>query len=84
MKGLASLLAALLLLAPAAWAQGRYYYSDERKIPIERAEHWTVVQIPETARSALTDALSRQSGVRLRSAVDSERGFYWLEAARPE
>jgi hypothetical protein len=80
MKRLALLFAALLLLAPAAWAQSRYYYSDERKIPIERAESGAVVQIPETARTALTDALSRQPGVRLRSALDRERGFYWLEA----
>jgi len=79
MKRLALLFAALLLLAPAAWAQSRYYYSDERKIPIERAESGAVVQIPETARTALTDALSRRPGVRLRSALDHERGFYWLE-----
>jgi hypothetical protein len=63
------LLAALLLLAPAADAQSRYYYSDERKIPIERAENGAVVQIPKTARSALADALSRRPGVRLRSAA---------------
>ena len=80
MKRLALLFAALLLLAPAAWAQSRYYYSDKRKIPIERAESGAVVQIPETARSALTDAVSRQAGVRLRSALDRERGFYRLEA----
>jgi hypothetical protein len=80
MKRLALLFAALLLLAPAAWAQSRYYYSDERKIPIERAESGAVVQIPETARSAFPDAVSRQAGVRLRSALDRERGFYWLKA----
>lgn len=80
MKRLALLFAALLLLAPAAWAQSRYYYSDERKIPIERAKSGAVVQIPETARSAFPDAVSRQAGVRLRRAVDRERGFYWLEA----
>ena len=80
MKRLATLLVALLPLAPAAWAQSRVYcYSDERKIAIERAESGAVVQIPETARTALTDALSRRPGVRLRSALDHERGFYWLE-----
>jgi hypothetical protein len=44
-------------------------YSDERKIPIERADRWRVVQIPETARSALTDPVSRRPEVRLRSTL---------------
>ena len=57
---------------PAVWAQSRYYYSDERKIPIERAESGAVVQIPETARSAFPNALSRRPGVRLRRAVGRE------------
>jgi hypothetical protein len=80
MKRLAAVLAALVFLSSAAYAQDRYYYSDERKIPIEQAEKWKVIQIPETAQAALTSALSRRPDVRLRKVLNADRGFYWLEA----
>ncbi len=80
MKQLATLLATLLLLASAVQAQDRYYYSDERKIPIEQAERWKVIQVPESAQAALTRALARRPDIGLRRALDPERGFYWLES----
>jgi hypothetical protein len=81
MRTLVTGLASVLVLATAVYGQGdSYYYSDERKIPIERANHWAVVQIPDTAGEALTGALSRRSSVGLRRAVSPERGFYWLES----
>lgn len=80
MKRLATLLAALLVLSSTAYAQDRYYYSDERRIPIEQSEKWTVVQVPERAQSTLTGALAQNPDIRLRRKLDPERGFYWLEA----
>jgi hypothetical protein len=81
MKPFAASLAALLLLASAAYGQDQtYYYSDERQVPLEKAKHWTVIQIPQSAQSALEAALAGQSDVRLRKVLDPERDFYWLEA----
>ena len=80
MKQFATLLTALLLLTSTAYGQDHYYYSDERQIPIEQVEKWKVIQIPETAQSALTSALSRRPDVRLRKVLNADRGFYWLEA----
>ena len=80
MKRLATLLTVLLVLTSTVQAQDRYYYSDERKIPIEQAEQWKVIQIPENAQSALSNAIDRRSDLHLREALAPERGFYWLEA----
>lgn len=66
-------------MAPVASAQD-FYYSDERKIPIEQAEQWKVIQISEGPEASLVNALSRQPDVDLQRVVDSERGFYWLKA----
>lgn len=81
MKRLATVLAAVLFLSSAAYAQDRYYYSDERKIPIEKSERWRVVQTAPGAGPALTRAVASRSDVRLRKALDTERGFYWLAAS---
>ncbi|WP_103021336.1 hypothetical protein [Salinibacter altiplanensis] len=72
MKQFATLLTVLFLLAPTAFGQGHHYYSDERQIPIEQAEKWKVIQIPETAQAALTSALSRRPDVRLRKVLNAD------------
>jgi hypothetical protein len=38
MQRLATVLAALLFLSSTAYGQDRYYYSDQRKTPIEKSE----------------------------------------------
>lgn len=81
MKRLAAVLAALVFLSSAAYAQDRYYYSDERKIPIEKSESWKVVQTAPGAGPSLTRAMASRSDLRLRKALDTERGFYWLAAS---
>lgn len=81
MKRLATLLTALLFLSSTAYGQDGYYYSDERKIPIEKSESWKVVQTAPAAGPALTRALAGRSDLRLRKAIDTERGFYWLAAS---
>ena len=81
MKPFAISVAAFLLLASAAYGQNdTYYHSDERQIPLEKAEHWAVIQLPQGAQSALEAALAGQSDVRLRKVLDPGRDFYWLEA----
>lgn len=57
MKTFAISVATLLLLASAAYGQDDfYYYSDERQIPLEKAEHWTVIQLPQGAQSTRSGA----------------------------
>ena len=81
MQRLATVLAALLFLSSTAYGQDRYYYSDQRKIPIEKSESWKVVKTAPDVGPALTRALASRSDLRLRKALDTERGFYWLAAS---
>jgi hypothetical protein len=69
----------LFALPFTVYAQEAFYYSDNRKIQLHEAESWRAIQVPEAAASALTAALNRRPDVRLRKALDADRGLYWIE-----
>lgn len=65
---------------PARTEDGEFfYYSDERKIPLELAEWWNVVQIPDRTAATVDSVVNDLGGIHLRRVLDSERGLYWLE-----
>ncbi len=58
-----------------------YYYSDNRKIIINRADHWIAVQVERQDQEAFEQVLSKSSTVKLKQVLNKERGIYWIEIA---
>jgi len=73
---------AIILFANTLTAQDYYYYySAGRKIFMDKAPHWVVIQIDnvDVNREVLEERLNQDGELKIRKTLDSERGFYWLE-----
>jgi len=74
------LIGCLFLMAPALKGQD-YYYSDNRKIHFDKAEHWVVVQVAEKDRLGFEQTLEQISAFHVKQALKPGRGIFWIETA---
>lgn len=58
-----------------------YYYSNNRRIFINKSEKWLVVQVPENSQSSFREIVNEDRGIRIKQTIRQERGFYWVESS---
>ncbi|MFA4937234.1 MAG: hypothetical protein WC575_03040 [Patescibacteria group bacterium] len=57
-----------------------YYYSDNRRIYLDKADNWFVIQIAaKDQQTKLEQFLRDSSPIRLKQVLNEERGFFWME-----
>jgi hypothetical protein len=68
----------LFLLASALKGQD-YYYSDNRKIHFEKANHWIVIQVAGDDRPGFEQIVAQIGALGIKQALKPDRGIYWLK-----
>ncbi len=56
-----------------------FYYSDNRKIYLEKAEHWLTVQVTEDGTEKFKDETLDKFDFEIRLRIYPERHFFWVE-----
>lgn len=56
-----------------------YYYSNNRKININKADNWVVIQSFDDEKNEIVNAIRDQKGMKVKQKLRPERGIFWLE-----
>lgn len=72
------IISCLFLMASVLKSQD-YYYSDNRKIHFDKADHWIVIQVAKEDIPRLKETLVQESALRIKQALKPDRGIYWLK-----